>query len=242
MKSNTLESLRESIAGAGAVAWIRPRDVSAGPEEQARDVFRQIDAVAPWPRIVRTWFYLRDIDSWYGGFNRVRTAHFAERGVSPPPASTGIGLRAEEIGDAAIVAAVLAAPPGEAWRPVESPLQVPAVSYRSNFSRAAAAGGMVYVSGTASILPGSSEVAFPGDLAAQMDCALRAVEAILASRGASFAGTRRAVAYVKNAADIPAVRERLAGTAIPPRNLLVVRADVCRAAWLFEIELDCLIV
>jgi enamine deaminase RidA (YjgF/YER057c/UK114 family) len=43
-----------------------------------------------WKDIVRTTCYLRDIDRDYDVFNEERTKFFAEQGLDPLPASTGI--------------------------------------------------------------------------------------------------------------------------------------------------------
>ncbi len=45
---------------------------------------------ATWKDIVRTTCYLRDIDRDYEAFNEERTRFFAEQGLEPLPASTGI--------------------------------------------------------------------------------------------------------------------------------------------------------
>lgn len=45
---------------------------------------------ATWKDIVRTTCYLRDIDRDYADFNEERTRFFAEQGLDPLPASTGI--------------------------------------------------------------------------------------------------------------------------------------------------------
>ena len=45
---------------------------------------------ATWHDIVRTRCYLRDIDRDYAEFNEERTKFFAEQGLDPLPASTGI--------------------------------------------------------------------------------------------------------------------------------------------------------
>jgi 2-iminobutanoate/2-iminopropanoate deaminase len=45
---------------------------------------------ATWHDIVRTSCYLRDIDRDYEAFNEERTKFFAEQGLDPLPASTGI--------------------------------------------------------------------------------------------------------------------------------------------------------
>jgi enamine deaminase RidA (YjgF/YER057c/UK114 family) len=43
-----------------------------------------------WHDIVRTTFYLRDIERDYAAFNEERTAFYKEQGLNPLPASTGI--------------------------------------------------------------------------------------------------------------------------------------------------------
>ena len=45
---------------------------------------------ATWHDIVRTSCYLRDIDRDYAEFNEERTRFYAEQGLDPLPASTGI--------------------------------------------------------------------------------------------------------------------------------------------------------
>jgi 2-iminobutanoate/2-iminopropanoate deaminase len=45
---------------------------------------------ATWKNIVRTTCYLRDIERDYEAFNEERTKFFAEQGLDPLPASTGI--------------------------------------------------------------------------------------------------------------------------------------------------------
>jgi len=45
---------------------------------------------ATWKDVVRTTCYLRDIERDYALFNELRTQFFAEQGLNPVPASTGI--------------------------------------------------------------------------------------------------------------------------------------------------------
>jgi enamine deaminase RidA (YjgF/YER057c/UK114 family) len=45
---------------------------------------------ATWKDVVRTTYYLRDIDRDYREFNEERTAFYKEQGLEPLPASTGI--------------------------------------------------------------------------------------------------------------------------------------------------------
>lgn len=62
---------------------------------QTRRTFENITALlesegATWKDIVRTTCYLRDIERDYAAFNEERTAFYAEQGLDPLPASTGI--------------------------------------------------------------------------------------------------------------------------------------------------------
>lgn len=62
---------------------------------QTRRTFENITALlesegATWKDIVRTTCYLRDIERDYAAFNEERTAFYAEQGLEPLPASTGI--------------------------------------------------------------------------------------------------------------------------------------------------------
>lgn len=62
---------------------------------QLRRTYENITALlesegATWKDIVRTTCYLRDIERDYDAFNEERTAFFAEQGLDPLPASTGI--------------------------------------------------------------------------------------------------------------------------------------------------------
>ncbi|MCC6862988.1 MAG: hypothetical protein IT158_30720 [Bryobacterales bacterium] len=45
---------------------------------------------ATWHDVVRTTYYLRDIDRDYAAFNEERTSFYAALGLDPLPASTGI--------------------------------------------------------------------------------------------------------------------------------------------------------
>ena len=99
------------------------------------------------------------------------------------PASTGIGCG--NLDGAALVAGAIAMKPKRAGvraEIVESPLQAPAMAYKSSFSRAAEIigpdGRQLFISGTASIKPNSHDVAYVGDIEKQVDCTMTAVLAV----------------------------------------------------------------
>ena len=62
---------------------------------QTRRMFENVSALlqhggATWKDVVRTHYYLRDIDRDYAVFNEERTAFYREQGLDPLPASTGV--------------------------------------------------------------------------------------------------------------------------------------------------------
>ena len=74
----------------------RGETVHAGDfRAQCRRMFYNISGLleaegATWHDVVRTTFYLRDIDRDYRVFNEERTAFYGSLGLDPLPASTGI--------------------------------------------------------------------------------------------------------------------------------------------------------
>jgi len=231
------------------LAGILPEDVTAPRPVQARQVFEGMEgalaqAGMSFREVVRTWLFLDGLLDWYGDFNAVRTAFFQERGVFDHlvPASTGIG--AANPGGAALLAGAVAIRPkhaGVTIAAVESPLQCPALNYRSSFSRAVEirlpAHRLLYISGTASITP-DGRTAHAGDLESQIALTMDVVAGILLSRGMSWSNVSRGIAYFQDAGEAPCLdrycRDR--NRALPP--VAVSSADICRDDLLFEIEID----
>ena len=194
--------------------------------------------------IVRTWFYLEDIRSWYDEFNRVRTEIY--QGIpfrtGSLPASTGIGARNPR--GTALILGARALQPLQGTAPAEeigSPLQCPAPAYGSSFSRAmefpTASGRILTISGTASLAPGG-ETRWPGDIHEQIELTMRTVAAILQSRGRTFGDVNRAVAYFKNPADMPVFTQWCATHGLAEFPVIPVQGTICRDDLLFELEAD----
>ncbi|HNR29424.1 MAG TPA: Rid family hydrolase [Candidatus Hydrogenedentes bacterium] len=224
-----------------------PRDIEASPSGQTSQVFDRMEAALAqadmdFSHVVRTWFFNRDITSWYREFNDARDEFFYARGVFDGivPASTGMG--GENTAGAALIGGCLAIMPktdAVAVRRVSSPLQCPAFDYGSSFSRAVEIAApdcrRLLVSGTASIAP-EGHTLYPGDASAQMDQTLRVVEAILESRGMGWEHATRAVMYYKHAEYLAEFARQAA--ALPDLPVVYVHNDVCRDDLLFEMELD----
>ena len=237
------------------VKGVGPADCSAPPYEQAISAFDALAAALgdfgmDFSHVARTWIYADGILEWYSDLNRARDEFFRANGVFDRfvPASTGIGW---SCGDGAkIVLGAFAArgrsPHSVEREPLPSPLQCPALEYGSSFSRAAElrtpGWRRVIVSGTASILPCSHEVAHVGDIDAQVDCTMRAVEAIYASRGMSWRDVTGALVYLKCEEFRSAWDRWLAEhPEFPHSHSRSIVADVCRPEWLFEIESDAMV-
>ncbi|HOV76169.1 MAG TPA: RidA family protein [Candidatus Hydrogenedentes bacterium] len=231
------------------LSGIAPADISAPPEAQSEDVFesmRELLAKADmdFSHVVRTWFYNRAITSWYKEFNAVRDRRFRQWNVFDGlvPASTGVG--GHNAAGAALVAGALAIEPKHgATRAfaVPSPLQCPALEYGSSFSRAVEVAcpdhRRLFVSGTASISADGATL-HTGDVGKQVECTMKVVEAILESRGMTWADTTRAIAYFKHAGDAPAFARYAQRHELPELPVLVMPNDICRDDLLFELELD----
>jgi len=232
-------------------AWgIAPPDLGKPRGEQVTELFGEIERVLgehgmTFANVVRTWFYNDDINDWYAEFNAARTRFFESRNVFETflPASTGIG-HPNPFG-AALVAGFFAMAPKSAKAGkeiVKSPLQTDAMTYRSSFSRAAethsASGRRLFVSGTASILPESSDVAYLDDPVRQIDCAMRAALAIVESRGMTKTDVNRAIVYLKRPEYHEPWQAWLKEHGLPSDYATEIVAEVCRPEWLFEVELD----
>jgi enamine deaminase RidA (YjgF/YER057c/UK114 family) len=228
---------------------LRPRDDSATREEQARCVFAQLeaalDAAGMTPDdLVRTWFFIDRILEWYGQFNSIRSSVFEEWGLFDRvlPASTGVG--SANAAGAAVAANAIAIKP--AGRPLDmidvvSPLQCPAMQYRSSFSRAVEVnvGGQrrLYISGTASIAPDGSS-AHHGDLDRQIALTMDVVKEILRSRGMGWPDVTRGTAYFRDGGKMSALERYYRRHGLPCLPVAVAAADICRDDLLFEIEVD----
>jgi enamine deaminase RidA (YjgF/YER057c/UK114 family) len=228
---------------------IRADDLTLGREEQAQKVFEKMEdllqqADMEFTDIARTWLYLNNLLEWYDEFNAVRTRFFKKHGTFDKmvPASTGIGA-----GSAAgeeIVCALLAVKPkhdGVKVFAVPSPLQCPALDYKSSFARAVEidqpGSRLLTISGTASIEPGGDTVHI-GDTEKQIELTMDVVHEILKSRDMSWADTSRAIAYFKDDREAYLLEQYCIKNNLPELPVAISHADVCRHDLLFEIELD----
>ena len=228
---------------------IHADDLSQGREEQARAVFEKMETLLKqadmeFTDIARTWIYLNDLLEWYDEFNVVRSQFFKERGTFEKmvPASTGIGA-----GTAAgeeMVCALWAVKPkhdGVKVFAVPSPLQCPALDYKSSFARAVEVdqpgSRLLTISGTASIEPGGKTVHID-DTEKQIELTMEVIHEILKSRDMDWGDTARAIAYFKDDSEAHLLEKYCQKNNLLELPVAISHADVCRHDLLFEIELD----
>ncbi len=228
---------------------IRADNLSLSREEQARTVFEKMEALLKqadmeFTDIARTWIYLNDLLEWYDAFNAVRSRFFKERGTFDKmvPASTGIGA-GSAAGEAMVSALLAVKPKHDSVKvfAVPSPLQCPALDYKSSFARAVEieqpGSRLLTISGTASIEPGGKTVHL-GDCEKQIELTMEVVHGILASRGMNWEDTSRAIAYFKNIDEAHLLEKYCIKHHLPELPVAISHADICRHDLLFEIELD----
>lgn len=221
-------------------------------EGAAQAVYARIDAflgAGHHPHLLRLWNYLDAITEGEGDNERYRRFSVGRsRGLGALdryPAATAIGRRVG-LGRAMLQVYFLAARvPGYA---IENPRQVSAYRYPRqygpqppSFARGMVAQGLpLMISGTASVV--GHATAHAGRVEAQLDETLANLDSLLAvARGHDAAlsptfGARSVLkVYVRDAADAPRARARLAER-LPGVEPLLLVADICRRDLLIEVD------
>ncbi len=193
--------------------------------------------------VVRTWWFVRNIDSDYQGLVDARRGFFADHGLTRDThyiASTGIaGAPAEPTAKLALDSHAIAGLRAEQVEYLCAPDHLcPTHDYGVTFERATAVSYAdrrhVFLSGTASIDP-AGRILHEGDVLQQLDRTMENIEALLARAGANTGDLAVVLVYLRDPADGAVIqqtlRERLG--AVP---FVLLHAPVCRPGWLIEIE------
>lgn len=192
---------------------------------------------------VRTWFFVRDVDTQYHGLVVARRENFEREGLTSHThyiASTGIGGSPADT--RALVQlgslAVLGLHPRQ-QRYLYAPTHLnPTYEYGVTFERGTAVSygdrSHIYISGTASI-DNKGQVMHVGDVVAQTRRMWENVETLLAEAGASFADVMQIIVYLRDTADAKRVTEMF-HERFPNIPTVVTLAPVCRPTWLIEME------
>ena len=191
---------------------------------------------------VRTWIYVRDIDSNYAGVVKARNDVFGLQGLSHLShyiASTGIGGATECRN--AVVAMDFLTYPGisehdKTYLKALTHLS-PTHDYGVAFERGVKlSDGHIYISGTASI-DKHGQVLYPGDITAQTDRLLENIQQLLAEGGSSLDKVPYFIIYLRDISEYERV-DAYMQRRFPAVPRVILEARVCRPAWLIEMECE----
>lgn len=192
---------------------------------------------------IRTWFFVRDVDTQYNGLVKSRRECFMEQGLTPDThyiASTGIGGTPAD--PKALIQLGSYAMTGfepEQQRYLHALTHLNrTIEYGVTFERATLMQygdrNHVYISGTASI-NNHGEVIHVGDVKKQTYRMWENVEALLAEGGMTYDDVMQIVVYLRDCADYPIVKQMF-DEKFPNMPYVITLAPVCRPTWLIEME------
>ena len=192
---------------------------------------------------IRTWFYVRDVDTQYAGMVRARKANFEANGLTPQThyiSSTGIGgLPADpksiiQLGTFSLIGFE---PAQQRYLYALSHLNK-TIEYGVTFERGTLVEygdrGHIFISGTASI-DNKGNVLHLGDIRRQTERMWENVEKLLEEGGMGFDDVMQIVVYLRDTADYEVV-SRMFAEKFPRTPYVLTLAPVCRPAWLIEME------
>lgn len=192
---------------------------------------------------IRTWFYVRDVDTQYAGMVRARRDFFEARGLTKDThfiASTGIGgspANTHALVQLGTYALKGFEPAQQHYLYAKSHLNS-TYEYGVTFERGTVIDygdrRHVYISGTASINH-LGEVVHVGDIIRQTERMWENVEALLAEAESSFDDVAQIIVYLRDLADY-AIVKALFDQRFPSTPCVITLAPVCRPTWLIEME------
>ncbi|MFC1650214.1 Rid family hydrolase [Candidatus Latescibacterota bacterium] len=194
--------------------------------------------------VVRTWFFVRDVDNHYLGLVESRKEFFAEHGLTPETryiASTGIEGISKEV-DSLVdfdALAVSNLKSGQNVRMDALENLSPTIKYGGTFERGTRIRfgdrSHLYISGTASI-DKDGEVIHLSDVGKQTQRTLDNIKALLEPHGAGLNDMAYLIVYIRTFKYREKVAEVLDKELSRDIPLIFVESPVCRPTWLVEME------
>ncbi len=192
---------------------------------------------------IRTWFYVRDVDTQYAGMVKARKENFIEQGLTENThyiASTGIGgLPADTKALVQLGTYALTGFDPKQQKYLYAPTHLnPTYEYGVTFERGTLIEygdrGHVYISGTASI-NNKGEVVHVGNIVKQTERMWENVEVLLAEGGMTYDDVMQIIVYLRDMADYDIV-SKMFKEKFPNTPYVLTLAPVCRPTWLIEME------
>lgn len=192
---------------------------------------------------IRTWFFVRDVDTQYAGMVKARKENFIEQGLTENThyiASTGIGGLPTD--PKAIVQMGTYALKGfeseQQYYLYASSHLNPTYEYGVTFERGTVVEfgdrAEVYISGTASI-NNKGEVLHVGNILKQTERMLENVETLLNEGKSTFEDVAQMIVYLRDMGDYSMVK-KIFDERFPNIPRVFTLAPVCRPSWLIEME------
>lgn len=192
---------------------------------------------------IRTWFYIRDVDTQYAGMVKARRENFTEQGLTEHThyiASTGIGGNPAH--PSALVQMDAYAIKGLDYKQIRfinAPTHLnPTYEYGVTFERGTLVEygdrSHIFISGTASI-DNKGDVLHIGNIEKQCLRMWENVEMLLKEGGATYDDVVHIIVYLRDSGDYEIIR-RMYEERFPQHPVIITWAPVCRPTWLIEME------
>lgn len=192
---------------------------------------------------IRTWFFVRDVDTNYKGLVVARRENFLQNGLTPEThyiASTGIGGSPADTKALVQLDAYAVTDVREGQQQYLYALSHlnKTIEYGVTFERGTllklSDRRHAYISGTASI-DNKGQVMHVGDIVKQTHRMWENVEQLLKEAQMSFDDVMQIIVYLRDIADYDVVR-KLFCERFPKTPHVITLAPVCRPQWLIEME------
>ena len=206
------------------------------------DILKQYDANLAG-NCIRTWFFVRDVDSNYAGLVKGRKEHFDHIGLTPQThyiSSTGIdGSPAKGQAKVQFEAVAVKGLKDEQIKYLQALSHLnPTYEYGVTFERGTKVTygdrAHVWISGTASI-DNKGQILHEGNVTKQALRMWENVEMLLKEGDATFDDVAYMIVYLRDVADYTTVKS-LYNKRFPNKPKVFVHAPVCRPGWLIEME------
>lgn len=194
---------------------------------------------------LRTWFFVRDVDTQYAGMVVARRENFDQLGLTSDThyiASTGI--QGGPVNPKAIIQMGAYSIVGDSWNPQQqhylyAPTHLnPTYEYGVTFERGVCVeyGDRAHtiISGTASI-DNQGRVLHVGDIVKQTERMWENVEALLKESDMDYDDVMHLIVYLRDTADYNEVKQMF-DRRFPNIPTVISFAPVCRPTWLIEME------
>lgn len=217
---------------------------------QTEDLLHQLEAVAQshgaslCDNLLRTWFFVRDIDANYPGLVAARRELFQRCKMSESThyvTSTGIAGEMRRHEELVALDALLECglDPAQIQFMTAASHLCPTHYYGVTFERGTRVSygdrSHFFISGTASI-DKEGNILHEGDFDRQVERTLENIEVLLANQGARLSDLKQTVVYLRDSSDGARARALLASLLPQSVPFIVVEGRVCRPGWLVEIE------